>query len=182
MLLSASEPPWLALLVSTTPLLNLSDFYFSCRDSRADTAIAYAIYFDHRRRTDAEFRRNLKRESRRAARIAQSEVEAEGQARKRRVKEAVESVKKEDLPPPEEREDYFLECIKQGEILSQTGKWCHALQRPFPPSDADGSQEAMRSSRRRGSTKASRSTLSPWISCKYTTRRFPSRSSISWPT
>ena len=39
---------------------------------------AYAVYFDHKRRTDPEFRKALKRESRKEARAAKEEAEAHG--------------------------------------------------------------------------------------------------------
>ena len=41
---------------------------------------AYAFYFDHKRRTDPEFRKALKRESKKEARAAKEEEEAHGRS------------------------------------------------------------------------------------------------------
>ena len=85
-------------------------------------ALVYAIYFDYRRRSDPAFRKALIREQRRAMRMAKTEAEAEGQQRKRKIREAVDQIKSESLPQEGERDDFFLECIKQGEIVTQTGE------------------------------------------------------------
>ncbi|KAA6407685.1 MAG: mitochondrial import receptor subunit (Tom20) [Lasallia pustulata] len=82
--------------------------------------IAYAVYFDHRRRTDPKFRKALKRESRREARAAREEVEAQGALQKKAIKAAVEQAKAVDYPADvEEKEAYFLNEVGRGEVLCQ---------------------------------------------------------------
>jgi len=84
---------------------------------------AYAIYFDHRRRTDPDFRRALKRESRRQARIAREEAEIQGKEQQERIKRAVEETLEEGFPTDlEEREAFFMEQIADGERMSADGR------------------------------------------------------------
>ena len=80
----------------------------------------YAVYFDHKRRTDPEFRKALKRESRREARAEKEEAEAQGQQQKRAIRNAVDEAKEEGFPTDvEEKEAYFMNEVGQGEVLCQ---------------------------------------------------------------
>ncbi|KAL8949460.1 MAG: hypothetical protein Q9222_004426 [Ikaeria aurantiellina] len=82
--------------------------------------LAYAVYFDHRRRTDPEFRKSLKRESRRMAKAAREEAEAQGAQQKRAIREAVSEAQEEGFPTNvEEKEAYFMNEVGQGEGLCQ---------------------------------------------------------------
>lgn len=84
--------------------------------------LAYAVYFDHKRRSDPEFRKALKRESKRQARAAKEEAEAQGAQQRKLVKEAVERVLEEGFPKdPEEVEAYFMQEVARGEGLCQDG-------------------------------------------------------------
>ncbi|KAF2473771.1 protein import receptor MAS20 [Lindgomyces ingoldianus] len=84
--------------------------------------LAYAVYFDHRRRTDPEFRKQLKRESKRQARAAKEEAEAQGKEQKKAIRDAVERANEEGFPKdPEEVEAYFMQEVAQGEGLCQQG-------------------------------------------------------------
>ncbi|KAI9792240.1 MAG: hypothetical protein M1833_001239 [Piccolia ochrophora] len=84
--------------------------------------LAYAVYFDHRRRSDPEFRKALKRESRRQARAAKEEAEAHGARRKEQIKSAVAQAKDEGFPTDsDEKEAYFMNEVARGEVLSQDG-------------------------------------------------------------
>ena len=84
---------------------------------------AYAVYFDHKRRTDPGFRKALKRESRRQARIAKEEAEIQGKQQQEEIKRAVEETLEEGFPTDlEEREAYFMSQISQGEEMSSNGK------------------------------------------------------------
>lgn len=84
--------------------------------------VAYAAYFDHKRRTDPEFRKALKRESRREARAAKEEAEAQGAQQKRAIKAAVQEAKEEGFPTDvEEKEAYFMNEVARGETLCQDG-------------------------------------------------------------
>lgn len=84
---------------------------------------AYAVYFDYRRRTDPEFRKNLKRESRRAARLALSEAEAQGAEHRQAIKAAVDGAEAEGFPTGvEEKEAFFMNEVARGETMCQEGK------------------------------------------------------------
>ncbi|MCJ1397736.1 hypothetical protein MMC11_000932 [Xylographa trunciseda] len=84
--------------------------------------IAYAIYFDHKRQTDPEFRKALKRESRREARIARTQAEAQGAQQKEAIKAAVEAAKEEGFPTDvEDKEAFFMTEVARGEGLCQDG-------------------------------------------------------------
>lgn len=83
---------------------------------------AYAVYFDHKRRTDPEFRKQLKKESKRQARAAKEEAEAHGKEQKKAIREAVERANEEGFPKdPEEVEAYFMQEVAQGEGMVQSG-------------------------------------------------------------
>ncbi|KAL8841422.1 MAG: hypothetical protein Q9205_000710 [Flavoplaca limonia] len=85
--------------------------------------LAYAAYFDHKRRTDPEFRKNLKRESRRIARVAKEEAEAQGANQKRRIRQTVTEAQEEGFPTNvEEKEAYFMNEVGRGEVLCQNEK------------------------------------------------------------
>lgn len=80
------------------------------------------MYFDHKRRTDPEFRKALKRESRREARAAKEEAEAQGIKQKEAIKAAVREAREEGFPTnPDEREVYFMNEVGRGEALCQDG-------------------------------------------------------------
>ena len=84
----------------------------------------YAVYFDHKRRTDPEFRKALKRESRREARVAKEQAEVAGEQQKRAIKAAVNKAKEEGFPTDvEERETYFMNEVGQGEVLCQDSEF-----------------------------------------------------------
>ena len=83
---------------------------------------AYAVYFDHKRRTDPGFRKALKRESRKEARAAREEAEAQGAQQKEAIKSAVSEAKEEGFPTDvEEKEAYFMNEVARGETLCQDG-------------------------------------------------------------
>lgn len=83
----------------------------------------YAVYFDHKRRSDPEFRKALKRESRREARVAKEQEEAEGAQQMEAIKAAVDEAKEEGFPTDvEDKEAFFMNEVGQGEILCQDSK------------------------------------------------------------
>lgn len=83
--------------------------------------LAYAVYFDHRRRTDPEFRRALKRDSKKQARAAKEEAEAQGKEQKKAIRDAVARANEEGFPQdPEEVEAYFMQEVARGEGMCQT--------------------------------------------------------------
>ncbi|KPI38409.1 Mitochondrial import receptor subunit tom20 [Cyphellophora attinorum] len=84
--------------------------------------LAYAIYFDYRRHNDASFRKNLKRESRRQARLQKEESLQQGQKQKEEIRSLVREAVEEGFPTDlEEREAYFMQQIAQGEQLAGEG-------------------------------------------------------------
>jgi mitochondrial import receptor subunit TOM20 len=77
---------------------------------------AYAFYFDYKRRTDSDFRRAIKRDARRQARMAKEAKEVEGKQHQEAIKQAVEEAQKEGFPTDiEEREAYFMQQVSMGE-------------------------------------------------------------------
>ncbi|KAM3065781.1 mitochondrial import receptor subunit tom20 [Clarireedia jacksonii] len=83
---------------------------------------AYAIYFDHKRRTDPNFRKQLKKESKRQARAAKEEAEANTVRQRETIKAAVQEAKDEGFPTDvEEKEAYFMSEVARGEGLSSDG-------------------------------------------------------------
>ena len=85
---------------------------------------AYAVYFDHKRRTDPEFRKSLKRESRKIAKAAKEEAEAQGQQQKQAIRDAVSEAQEEGFPTNvEDKEAYFMNEVGHGETLCQSGEY-----------------------------------------------------------
>lgn len=88
-------------------------------------SIAYAVYFDHKRQTDPDFRKSLKKNNRRMARAVKEEVEAHGAAQRETIKKAVQQAKDEGFPADlEEKEAYFMSQVARGESLCSEGMCC----------------------------------------------------------
>jgi import receptor subunit TOM20 len=84
--------------------------------------VAYAVYFDHKRQTDPEFRRSLKRNNRRLARAVKEEAEAQGAMQRESIKKVVQQAKDEGFPTDlEEKEAYFMGQVARGESLCAEG-------------------------------------------------------------
>ncbi|KUI69112.1 Mitochondrial import receptor subunit tom20 [Cytospora mali] len=80
--------------------------------------LAYAVYFDHARRSKPEFRRQLRRNERQQARRAKEHAEAETQNKRQTIKQVVDEAKEEGFPTSvEEKEAYFLDQVTIGEQL-----------------------------------------------------------------
>ncbi|KAI8956228.1 hypothetical protein F4801DRAFT_6178 [Xylaria longipes] len=85
--------------------------------------LAYALYFDHQRRADPDFRKNLRREERRQARAEKEEAVAQGKQKRRGIQAAVEAALEEGFPTgTNEKEQYFMEYVQQGEVLASDRK------------------------------------------------------------
>lgn len=85
--------------------------------------LGYAIYFDHRRRTDPAFRKALKRESRKQEKVAKQEADAANTRQRKAIREAVEKANEEGFPSDsEEVESYFMKEVAEGEMLCQDRK------------------------------------------------------------
>ncbi len=88
------------------------------------TFIAYAVYFDYKRRNDPQFRKQLKKESKRQAKAAKEEAEAHTVRQRQAIRAAVEEAKEEGFPTDvEEREAYFMQEVARGEGLASEGMW-----------------------------------------------------------
>lgn len=85
-------------------------------------ALAYAFYFDHRRRTDAEFRKALKKQHKKVSKIQEQEAKASERSQKERVRRAVDEANEEGFPSdPEETEGYFMQEVARGEGMCTDG-------------------------------------------------------------
>ncbi|KAG1815725.1 uncharacterized protein BJ212DRAFT_1272840 [Suillus subaureus] len=91
--------------------------------------LAYAVYFDYKRRTDANFRKQLRKEKKR---VKQSQTPSEsgqtatGGVDANDLRSALESVRNEEVPPgPEEKEQYFMKQVGMGEQLCAKGPVYH---------------------------------------------------------
>ncbi|KAK3318675.1 mitochondrial outer membrane translocase complex, subunit Tom20 domain-containing protein [Apodospora peruviana] len=84
----------------------------------ATGVLAYAVYFDHRRRTDPEFRREIRRSYRRQARLDKERAEQNVNAQRYAIRRFVDEAKEEGFPTAvEAKEAYFLEQVSNGELL-----------------------------------------------------------------
>lgn len=84
--------------------------------------LAYAVYFDHKRQTDPEFRKTLKKNNRKMARAVKEEAEAQGAAQREAITKAVQQAKDEGFPTDlEEKEAYFMGQVARGESLCTEG-------------------------------------------------------------
>ncbi|KAL2107422.1 hypothetical protein VUR80DRAFT_5265 [Thermomyces stellatus] len=80
--------------------------------------LAYAVYFDYKRRSEPDFRRGLRRNERRQVRAEKEEAKARSQQQRQKVKQAVAAAVDEGFPKdPSEKEMYFMEQVSKGEVL-----------------------------------------------------------------
>ncbi|KAF4601780.1 hypothetical protein EYR40_004980 [Pleurotus pulmonarius] len=94
--------------------------------------LAYAIYFDYKRRNDVEFRKKLRKDKKRAEKSAAESREslaasASGnELSPEQLREALELVKNEPPPPgAAEKENYFMSQVAMGEQLATRGPEFH---------------------------------------------------------
>ncbi|KAF5393185.1 hypothetical protein D9757_001191 [Collybiopsis confluens] len=88
--------------------------------------VAYAVYFDHKRRNDVDFRKKLKKDKKRVDKsIASSKASLPpepGAASDDELREALEQVKAEAVPAsPDQKEAYFMTQVASGEQLAAQG-------------------------------------------------------------
>ncbi|EFX03584.1 mitochondrial import receptor subunit [Grosmannia clavigera kw1407] len=80
--------------------------------------VAYALYFDHRRRSQPEFRRVLRRNERQQARAEKEMAHKETAKQREVIKLAVDLAKAEGFPTSvEDKEAFFLDQVSKGETL-----------------------------------------------------------------
>lgn len=85
--------------------------------------LAYAVYFDHKRRHDPEFRRQIKREQKRLSSLERERAREAQQGDKQLLADAHKRAKVEPLPTsPEDREQAFMQEVAKGEQLYAGGE------------------------------------------------------------
>ena len=110
--------------------------------SIAAGVVAYAVYFDYKRRSDPSFRRKLRtwiaclydylfepesissgKEKKRVERAATSSSTPAASSRSlKEIQEALQLIRNEQLPAtPDDKEKYFMENLGMGEQLSTQG-------------------------------------------------------------
>ncbi|KAF2772903.1 protein import receptor MAS20 [Teratosphaeria nubilosa] len=88
----------------------------------ATGCLAYALYFDHRRRSDPEFRKSLKKQHKKIAKSSELEAKASERSQKQRIKNAVDEAAREGFPTdPEETEGFFMQEVARGEGMCGDG-------------------------------------------------------------
>ncbi|KAG8890492.1 hypothetical protein FRB98_007839 [Tulasnella sp. 332] len=86
--------------------------------------IAYAAYFDYKRRNDPSFRKKLRKEKRRVDRSKPDNILTPGSSSRNTadIKEALAMIRNEQLPSSaEQKEQYFMESVQMGEQLATQG-------------------------------------------------------------
>ncbi|KAL0580513.1 mitochondrial import receptor subunit tom20 [Marasmius crinis-equi] len=91
--------------------------------------LAYAAYFDYKRRNDVGFRKNLRKQKKRVDKSiasSQASLAASGVPPTADLRAALEQVKKEPVPAsPDQKEHFFMSQVATGEQLSLQGPEFH---------------------------------------------------------
>ncbi|KAI8334581.1 MAS20 protein import receptor-domain-containing protein [Chlamydoabsidia padenii] len=84
--------------------------------------VGYLVYFDHKRRNDPKFRKQLKKERKKIAKKEKVEKEQADQGVKELIDQVMLLAGQETLPAsPEEKEKYFMAQVAKGESLCAQG-------------------------------------------------------------
>ncbi|KAI9886151.1 MAG: S23-interacting protein [Watsoniomyces obsoletus] len=84
--------------------------------------LAYAVYFDHRRRNDPEFRKSLRREARRQEKAIKEQADAHDARQKDAIKAAMAKAKDQGFPTnDEDKEAFFMGELQRGENMCTDG-------------------------------------------------------------
>ena len=85
--------------------------------------LAYALYFDYKRRNDSTFRKQLKLQSRKQAKIAKYEAEEGRRKEQRMIRIVVDAAEEEGYPRDAGvKEQYFGERISEAETSLSNGR------------------------------------------------------------
>lgn len=107
---------------STVPSIRTSTIVYASVGTLVTGCLAYAFYFDYKRRHDMEFRRALKRESKKQAKAAKEEEQGAKQRQRQEIRAMVDEVNEEGFPESaDDKEAFFMEEVGQGEKLCQSG-------------------------------------------------------------
>lgn len=86
------------------------------------SVLAYAAYFDYKRRNDPAFRKKLRKEKKRVTKATKTEDSTTETASINDLRAALELIKTEPVPASvEEKERYFMEQVSMGEQLCARG-------------------------------------------------------------
>ncbi|OSC98985.1 MAS20-domain-containing protein [Trametes coccinea BRFM310] len=87
--------------------------------------VAYAVYFDYKRRNDTEFRKKLRKEKKKVTKKQAEQAQAQAQAEAANpaeIKAMILKLQGEELPAtPDEKEQYFVMQVQLGEQMAQQG-------------------------------------------------------------
>lgn len=109
-------------MASQNQQISTSTVILATAGTLAAGALAYAVYFDYRRRSDPEFRKSLKKQHKKVSKAKEEEAKAAEKGQKERIKQAVEEANEEGFPrDPEETEGYFMQEVARGEGMCQDG-------------------------------------------------------------
>ncbi|GAA5807152.1 hypothetical protein MFLAVUS_000503 [Mucor flavus] len=89
----------------------------------ATFGVGYLVYFDQKRRTDPDFKRQLKRERKKATKVVKETQEKELVTVEALIQKVLEAVAQETFPEaPEAKEAYFMDKVSIGEGLCAQGE------------------------------------------------------------
>lgn len=109
-------------MASQQQQISTSTVILATAGTLAAGALAYAAYFDYRRRSDPEFRKSLKKQHKKVQKAKEEEGKAAEQGQKEKIKRAVEEANEDGFPrDPEETEGYFMQEVAAGERMCQDG-------------------------------------------------------------
>jgi import receptor subunit TOM20 len=111
-------------MASTTPSQgpSLTTIALATTGVVLSATLAYAVYFDHKRRSDPEFRRNLKKQQKKISKQSEANAIAAEKGQKERVKRMVDEANEEGFPKDaEETEQYFMQEVAKGEQMCSDG-------------------------------------------------------------
>ncbi|KXT01802.1 hypothetical protein AC578_2021 [Pseudocercospora eumusae] len=85
-------------------------------------ALVYAVYFDHRRRSDPEFRKYLKKQHKKVHKSNVEASKAAENAQKQKIRAVVDEANEHGFPrDPEDVEAYFMQEVARGESMCTDG-------------------------------------------------------------
>lgn len=104
------------------PSIRTSTIVYASIGTLFTGALAYAFYFDYKRRNDVEFRRALKLEAKKQAKAAKEEQQGAKQRERQELRGLVDEANEEGYPEnADDKEAFFMEEVGQGEKLCQSG-------------------------------------------------------------
>lgn len=102
--------------------ISTSTIAFASLGVIATGCLAYAVYFDHRRRNDLDFRRHLKKQHKQLSKASEQEAKASERSQKEKIRQVVADANEEGFPKdPEETEGYFMQEVARGEGMCTDG-------------------------------------------------------------